>query len=43
VADLKRRVAAGEPKARVARDFGITRETVYQYLRLTVSDVRATG
>ena len=35
VADLKRRVAAGEPKARVAREFGITRETVYQYMRGT--------
>ena len=33
VAELKRRVAAGEPKAQLARDFGITRETVYQYLR----------
>ncbi len=36
VAELKRRVAAGGPKAQVARDFGITRETVYQYLRETV-------
>lgn len=35
VAELKRRVAAGEPKAQVARDLGITRETVYQYLRGT--------
>jgi len=33
VAELKRRVAAGEPKSQVARDLGITRETVYQYLR----------
>ena len=32
-ADLKRRVADGVPKAQVARDLGITRETVYQYLR----------
>lgn len=30
---LKQRVAAGEPKATVARDFGISRETLYQYLR----------
>jgi DNA invertase Pin-like site-specific DNA recombinase len=30
---LKRRVAAGEQKALVAREFGISRETVYQYLR----------
>lgn len=33
VVELRRRVAAGEPKARVARDLGITRETVYRYLR----------
>lgn len=30
---LRERVAAGEPKAAVARDFGISRETLYQYLR----------
>jgi len=30
---LRERVAAGEPKARLAREFGISRETVYQYLR----------
>lgn len=30
---LKRRVAAGETKALIARDFGISRETLYQYLR----------
>lgn len=35
VAELKRRVAAGDPKSQLARDFGITRETVYQYLRGT--------
>lgn len=33
IAELKRRVASGEQKALVARDFGISRETVYQYLR----------
>jgi DNA invertase Pin-like site-specific DNA recombinase len=33
VAELKRRVAAGEQKALIARDFGISRETLYQYLR----------
>ena len=27
------RVAAGEGKAAVAREFGISRETLYQYLR----------
>jgi len=33
IIDLRERVAAGEPKARLAREFGISRETVYQYLR----------
>lgn len=33
VAELHRRVAAGEQKAQVARDLGISRETLYQYLR----------
>jgi DNA invertase Pin-like site-specific DNA recombinase len=33
VADLQRRVAAGEKKAHIARDLGISRETLYQYLR----------
>jgi DNA invertase Pin-like site-specific DNA recombinase len=32
ILDLRRRVASGEPKARVARDFGISRETLYNYL-----------
>jgi len=32
-AEMKRRIAAGEPKTQVARDFGISRETLYQYLR----------
>lgn len=31
--ELKRRVAAGEQKTRIAREFGISRETLYQYLR----------
>src|SRR5215212_7812241 len=35
IAEMKRRIGAGEPKAQVARDLGISRETVYQYLRLT--------
>jgi DNA-binding CsgD family transcriptional regulator len=26
-------LGAGEPKAALAREFGISRETVYQYLR----------
>ncbi len=33
IATLKQRVAAGEQKARLAREFGISRETLYQYLR----------
>ncbi len=34
IALLKLQVAAGEKKAQVARDFGISRETLYQYLRM---------
>ena len=33
IADLKRRVATGEQKTLVSRDFGISRETLYQYLK----------
>ena len=33
VGELHRRVAAGERKAAIARDLGISRETLYQYLR----------
>ena len=33
IADLRRRAAAGEKKAQLAREFGISRETLYQYLR----------
>jgi DNA invertase Pin-like site-specific DNA recombinase len=33
IADLKARVATGEKKTKIARDFGISRETLYQYLR----------
>jgi len=33
VAELKRRVVAGEQKALIARSFGISRETLYQYLK----------
>lgn len=33
VAELRRRAASGEKKAQLARDFGISRETLYQYLR----------
>ncbi len=31
-AQLRERVAAGEPKAALAREFGITRQTLYNYL-----------
>jgi DNA invertase Pin-like site-specific DNA recombinase len=31
--ELRRRIAAGDKKAVIARDFGISRETVYQYAR----------
>jgi DNA invertase Pin-like site-specific DNA recombinase len=33
VMDLKRRAAAGEAKTQLAHEFGISRETLYQYLR----------
>jgi DNA invertase Pin-like site-specific DNA recombinase len=33
IADLRQRIAAGEKKAAVARVLGISRETVYQYLK----------
>lgn len=33
IREVKRRIAAGEQKAQVARDMGISRETVYQYLK----------
>jgi DNA invertase Pin-like site-specific DNA recombinase len=31
--DLRRRIAAGEKKSAIARELGISRETLYQYLR----------
>ncbi len=33
VVELKKRVAAGEKKAPLARELGISRETLYQYLK----------
>ena len=33
IVELKGLVRTGIPKTRVAKDFGITRETVYQYLK----------
>ena len=35
VAQLRSRVAAGEKKAVLAREFGISRETLYQYVPIT--------
>jgi len=32
IAEIKQRIASGEKKAQVARDLGISRETLYQYL-----------
>ena len=34
IADLRGRVNAGDKKAQIARDFKISRETLYQYLRI---------
>ncbi|MDD5494102.1 MAG: recombinase family protein [Dehalococcoidia bacterium] len=33
VAELRQRASTGEQKAKLAREFGISRETLYQYLR----------
>lgn len=35
VVELRRRALAGEQKATLAREFGISRETLYQYLKVT--------
>jgi DNA invertase Pin-like site-specific DNA recombinase len=37
VRELQRRAAAGEKKAALAREFGVSRETVYSYLALAES------
>ena len=34
VVELRRRAGAGESKSTLAREFGISRETVYQYLKM---------
>lgn len=34
ISELKQRIIQGEKKAVVARSFGISRETLYQYLAL---------
>jgi DNA invertase Pin-like site-specific DNA recombinase len=36
VIEINRRVQAGDKKAQIARDFHISRETLYQYLRASV-------
>lgn len=33
ISELATRAAAGIPKAQLAREYGLSRETVYQYLR----------
>jgi DNA invertase Pin-like site-specific DNA recombinase len=37
VVELRRRAGAGEQKAALAREFGISRETLYQYLKVAAS------
>lgn len=34
VAELRRRAGAGEQKATLAREYGISRETLYQYIKV---------
>ncbi|GIK20367.1 MAG: recombinase family protein [Leptolyngbya sp. PLA3] len=41
IAELRVRAAGGEKKARLAREFGISRETLYQYLRETPAKAAA--
>ena len=40
VEEIKDRVAQGDKKAHIARDFGVSRETLYQYLRLNKNSAR---
>lgn len=40
VTELRRRAGDGEGKATLAREFGISRETVYQSLRASVAGER---
>jgi DNA invertase Pin-like site-specific DNA recombinase len=37
IEELRRRAAAEEKKLHLARDFGISRETLYQYLKADVA------
>lgn len=41
VTEVRRRAADGEPRAQLAREYGISRETLYQYLRVTEEDLPA--
>ncbi len=41
VVELRRRAGAGEQKAALAREFGISRETLYQYLRVGADSLAA--
>ena len=34
--ELKRRAEAGEPVAKLAREFGVSRETAYTYIRMDI-------
>ena len=34
ILELRRRAAAGEAKTALAREFGVSRETLYQYLKV---------
>ncbi len=38
IEELRRRVAAGEKKLPLAREYGISRETLYQYLKQSNGD-----
>ena len=42
VDQLVRRAGAGEPKSALAREFNISRETVYQYLRTATDPAPST-
>lgn len=43
VAELTERAATGETKSALAREFGVSRETVYQYLRATPTAGKGPG
>ena len=40
IRELRQRVSAGEQKSKIAREFGISRETVYQYLGMDLESRR---